>query len=163
MAITEGAKIGHTTSKLLPSFLLFPGAKWFHAFFSLHSLKTVQANGLVRPDLTLFVYECSHCTGVSMFVCVCVCYSCLHVLSVLQHRGAVEYQWRSLGLCLCPDHCAEEWKGREGGHVNGIWGPAGWLATANCICTVSDKVPLWVMILGSSSQGPPSKSNSLIW
>lgn len=131
MAITEGAKIGHTTSQLLPSFSLFfffsrsESISRFQFLFSLQSLKTVQANGLVRPGLTLLVYECSHCTDVSMFVCVCACV-CVCVLSVLQHRGAVEYQWRSLGLCLRPDHCAEEWKGRGGGQVNGIGGLAGW-------------------------------------
>lgn len=36
MAITEGAKIGHTTSQLLPSFC-FSGENRFHAFsFSSH-------------------------------------------------------------------------------------------------------------------------------
>lgn len=69
-------------------------------------------------------------------VCVCVCahvlytvYVCVCVLSVLQHRGAVEYQWRSLGLCLCPDHCAEEWKDeKEVKSMASEGWLAGWLA-----------------------------------
>lgn len=81
----------------------------------------------------MFVYKCSHCTDVSMHcVCTVFVFVCVCVLSVLQHRGAVEYYWRSFGLCLCPHHCAEEWKGEkevksmasEGGRAGGL---AGWL------------------------------------
>ena len=101
----------------------------FQFLFSLQSLKTVQANGLVRPGLTMSVYECLRCTDVSVCVCVCVstcvCCVCTCALSVLQHRGAVEYQWRSLGLCLRPDHCAEEWKGEK--EVESM-ASEGWLA-----------------------------------
>lgn len=71
---------------------------------------------------------------------------CVCVLSVLQHPGAVGYQWRSLGLCLRPVHGAERWKGAE--EVKSMASEgwlAGWLATANCICTVSDIVPLCVV------------------
>lgn len=110
MAITEGAKIGHTTSRLL-SFLFFRSKKkkkksCFQFLLPLQSLKTVQADGLVRPGLTVFVYKCSHCTDVSMHrMCLCVYCVYLRVLSVLQHPGAVEYQWRSLGLCLSRPLC----------------------------------------------------------
>lgn len=48
------------------------------------------------------------------------------VLSDLQHRGAVEYQWRLLGLCLHPNHCAEEWKGLKEVKPMASEGLAGW-------------------------------------
>ena len=76
---------------------------------------------LVRPGMNIFVYECVHCTYASL--CACAVNVC--VLSVLQHRGAVEYQRRSLGLCLRPDHCAEEWKGQK--EVKSM-ASEGWLA-----------------------------------
>lgn len=160
---------------MTPAFLCFcfSGASkssCFQFIFSLQSLKTVQADGLVGLGvgwgwgLTVFVY--SRCIDVSMhcvFVCACTVYVC--VLSVLQHRGAVEYQWRSLGLCFYvlttllrsgrTRRRSSQWHLRVG------W-LAGWLATANCICTISDKVPLCVVVLGSSSWGLPTKSNSLI-
>lgn len=67
----------------------------------------------------LILHRCVH----ALRVCACTVYVC--VLSVLQHQGAVEYQWRSLGLCMCPDHCAEEWKGEK--EVKSM-ASEGWLA-----------------------------------
>lgn len=136
--------------------------------FSLQSQKTVQADGLVRPGLTISCTSThtAHMCPCTACVCVCVCICTVYVcvLSVLQHRGAVEYQWRSLGLCLRPNHCAEEWKGEKEVESMASEGwLAVWLATANCICTISDKVPLCVMVLGGCSRGLPTKSNSLIW
>lgn len=94
-----------------------------------------------------------------VFVCVCTVYVC--VLSVLQHRGAVEYQWRSLGLCFYVLTTVLR-SGRTRKRSSQWHLRAGWLATANCICTISDKVPLCVVVLGSNSWGLPTKSNSLI-
>lgn len=86
--------------------------------------------------------------------CVCVCAVCLAA-----SRGcgiSVEV----VGVVfLCPDHCAEEWEDEK--EVKSM-ASEGWLATANCICTISDKVPLCVVVLGSNSWGLPTKSNSLI-
>lgn len=119
MATTEGAKIGHTTSQLFS----------FSSHYNHQKDCAGQWLGQTRVDYVC-VYECSHCTDVSMrCVCWCVCCINLCVLSVLQHPGAVEYQWRSLGLCLWPDHCAEEWKDKE--EVKSMASEdwlAGWLA-----------------------------------
>lgn len=93
-------------------------------------------------QITLHVYAVCVC------VCVCACEWC--VLSFLQHEGAVKYYLRSAGLCLCPDRCAEERKGDK--EVKSM-ASEGWLATSNCICTISDKVPLCVMVLGDSFSG----------
>ena len=134
MAITEGAKIGHTTSQLLPSFVC---QERIDFMLSVSLLTTITKNcagrwlGHTRVDCVcvrvLTLHRCVH----ALRVCVCVLYiyMCVCVLSVLQHRGAVEYWWRSLGLCLCPDHCAEEWKGeKEVKSMASEGWLAGWLA-----------------------------------
>lgn len=120
MVITEGAKIGHTTSQLRPSFC-----------FLVSLLTTITKNcagqwlGQTRFACVcvwvLTLHRCVH----ALHVFVCVLYISVCVLSVMQHPGAVEYQWRSLGLCLCPDHCAEEWRGKK--EVKSM-ASEGWLA-----------------------------------
>lgn len=140
----------------------------FQFLFSLQSLKTVQANGLVRPGLTMFVYECSHCTNVSMH-CMCLCVSCIYILCVCCLSCSIQGLWNISGGrwgCVCvPTTVLRSGRARRRSsqwHLRAGW-LAGWLATANCICTINDKVPLCVMVLGGGSWRLPTKSNSLIW
>lgn len=151
MAITKGAEIGHTASHLLLN-------RYKPYSFSLQSLKSVQANGLVRPGLTLFVHKCS-CRKHVHALCVCVCL-CLCAVCFAASRGCgilLEVGWVvfvSWPLCWGAE-------GQQGGQVNGIWGLAGGLETANCISTISDKVPLCVIVLDGGSWGLPTNGNSL--
>lgn len=105
--------------------------------------KTVQADGLVRPGLSV-------CWRGEWGVC---CLSC--------SIEGLWIQWRSLGLCLHPlPTVLRSGRGKRG-QVNGIWGLAGnsklhlhnkWQSAFVC-----------VVVRGGSSWGLLTDSNSLIW
>ncbi len=154
------------------SCLLFVFQERIDFMLSVSLLTTITKNcagqwlGQTRVDYVcvrvLTLHRCVH--ALRVFVCVCACVYCICVCAVcLAASRGCGILVEVVGVVFVSRPLCWGVEGREGGQVNGIWGLAGWLATANCICTINDKVPLCVMVLGGGSWGLPTKSNSLIW
>lgn len=93
----EGANIGHTKSQLQTffCFFCFPGARDFMLSVLITITKSVQVNGLVRPELGTLLFFCIY-----IYIYIFVCGTVRCVLSFLQHLKGLRNQWRSLGLCF---------------------------------------------------------------
>lgn len=143
MAITKGAKIGHTTSKLLPSFCSVSKSET-DSMLSVSLLSTITKNcagqwlGQTGVDYVcvqvLTLHRCVHARCVCVFICACTVFACVCVyvcvcacaVCLAASRGCGIFTGGRLG-CVCVPTAVLR-SGRERRWSSQWHLRAGWLA-----------------------------------